>query len=354
MKSYFGTYYPASVSAGIECTILVFDRNLSIGFKDSGGRNVMVNWPLREVSASYEFGRQSSKLQHSGSHGHLLVEGKEASVFVKDMQAERNKPWYKKSSGKEWIRNSLLFVGILGVLVLLYFLLVPWLSEKLASKVSRKTEQQLGAAVYNALGLSGKEDTAASAVLNEFFEEMNVPSAYPIQVTVINDEVVNAFAVPGGRIVVYSALLEKISTYSELAALLSHEFIHIEKRHSTKSLFRRLGSKVFLGLLFGKFGAVTSILVDHADNLKSLTYSRRLEKQADMDGLAILRARKIDPLGFVDLFETLQAEATSSVLPEFLASHPNISRRIDYIKEASKDAIVADNPRLKAIFEKLK
>ena len=102
---------------------------------------------------------------------------------------------------------------------------------------------------------------------------MDVPTAYRIRITVVNDNVVNAFALPGGRIVVYTALLKQIKSYPELAALLSHEFTHINNKHSTKSIFRRLGSKVFIGLLFGRFGTVTSVLVNHADNLKSLTYS---------------------------------------------------------------------------------
>jgi predicted Zn-dependent protease len=191
-------------------------------------------------------------------------------------------------------------------------------------------------------------------VLNEFFREMDVPTAYDIKITVVNDNVVNAFALPGGRIVVYKALLQQIGSYPELAALLSHEFTHINNKHSTKSIFRRLGSKVFLGLLFGRFGTVTSVLVDHADNLKNLKYSRKLEKEADTEGLQILTQRKIDPRGFVDLFTHLGQSAPGSVIPEFLASHPDIEKRIEYIKEASKDAPVEENAELKAIFDKLK
>ncbi|MBK8952216.1 MAG: M48 family metallopeptidase [Chitinophagaceae bacterium] len=191
-------------------------------------------------------------------------------------------------------------------------------------------------------------------MLNEFFKQMNVPSAYNIRITVVNDNVVNAFALPGGRIVVYSALLKQIQTCPELAALLSHEFTHINNKHSTKSIFRRLGSKVFIGLLFGRFGSVSSVLISHADDLKSLTYSRKLEKEADTEGLAIITQRKIDPAGFISLFTHLKESAPADMLPEFLASHPDIDKRIAYIKEASKEAQVAEDVQLKAIFEKLK
>lgn len=353
MQSYFGTYSSSGISP-VECTVLAFDKNLSIGYKAGDGSNQTVNWMLKDVVVHFDFGRQSTQLRHAKLPGELLIEGRGAADYVKSMQEERKKPWYKKSSGKEWIRNSLLFLGIAGLLVLLYLLIVPWLSQKLASKVSAQTEQQLGNAVYDAMGLVSQEDIEASLVLNEFFREMDVPTAYDIKITVVNDNVVNAFALPGGRIVVYKALLQQIGSYPELAALLSHEFTHINNKHSTKSIFRRLGSKVFLGLLFGRFGTVTSVLVDHADNLKNLKYSRKLEKEADTEGLQILTQRKIDPRGFVDLFTHLGQSAPGSVIPEFLASHPDIEKRIEYIKEASKDAPVEENAELKAIFDKLK
>lgn len=355
MKSYFGSFYTSSGASPVTCTVLIFDKNLNIGFRNPDGSNAMINWLLRNVEASFDFGRQLSKLRNNRQPGsEVLIEGNEAANFIKEMQAEQQKPWHQKSGGKEWVRNGLLFLGILGFLFLVYLLIVPWLSQKLASRVSIKTEQQLGNAVYDAMGMAGREDTAASFILNEFFTEMDIPTAYNIKITAVNDNVVNAFALPGGRIVIYSALLEQIQSYPELAALLSHEFTHVNNKHSTKSIFRRLGSKVFLGLLFGRFGTVTSVLVDHADNLKSLKYSRRLEKEADTDGLKLLLQRKINPQGFVDLFENLRQAASGSALPEFLGSHPDIDKRIDYIKQASKDAVISENEKLKAIFEKLK
>ena len=355
MKSYYGSYHISPGSEPVESTVLVFDKNLNIGFRNPDGSNAMVNWLLKDVDASFDFQSQQTKLRLAKSPGsELWIKGIDAVHFIKEMQAEQQKNWYKKSSGREWIRNSLLFLGILGVLFLLYLLIVPWVSQKLASNVSIKTEKQIGDAVYDALGLGGQEDTSRSIVINEFFTALDIPTAYPIKITVVNDDIVNAFALPGGRIVVYTALLKEITSYPELAALLSHEFTHVNNKHSTKSIFRRLGSKVFLGLLFGKLGTVTSVVVNHADNLKSLKYSRSLEKEAETEGLALLTNRRIDPKGFVDLLNHLKESAQGVALPEFLASHPDVVKRINYIQEASNGATVKEDEKLKAIFEKLK
>lgn len=355
MKSYFASYYPSPGAGSIDSTVLVFDKNLNIGFRNPDGSNGMINWLLKDVEASFNFSTQQSRLRHAGSSGgELLIDGNDAEVFVKSMQAEQKKAWHKKSSGREWIRNSILFLAILGLLFLLYLLIVPWLSAKLASKVSIKTEKQIGDAVYDALGLASQEDSAKSYILNNFFNVMEVPTGYNIRISVINSSTVNAFALPGGRIVVYSALLDEIDSYPELAALLSHEFTHINNKHATKSIFRRLGSKVFLGLLFGRFGTVTNVVVNHADNLTSLKYSRSLEKEADLHGLSLLTKRNIDGKGFVDLFYHMKEAAPASVMPEFFTSHPDLDKRISYIQEASKGATVKEDAALKAIFEKLK
>ncbi len=353
MKSYFAAYSIPG-SSNIECTVLVFDKNLSIGYRDDSGVNNTVNWLIADVESEFNAARQQTRVKNKKLQGQeLLIDGKDADQFIKSLQVERSKPWYQRSGGKEWIRNSILVVAILAVLFLLYMLIVPWLSSKLASKVSVETERQLGDAVYDAMGLAGQEDTAASYVLSEFFAAMDIDTRYDIRITVVKDQVVNAFALPGGRIVVYSALLKQINSYPALAALLSHEFIHINNKHTTKSIFRKLGSKIFLGLLFGRFGNVTAVLVDHADNLKSLSYSRSLEKEADMEGLQILQQRKIDPAGFKDLFITLEKSVPGRTVPEMLASHPDTRKRIDNISEASGKTIVEENQRLKAIFERL-
>ncbi|MBL0130621.1 MAG: hypothetical protein IPP43_05490 [Chitinophagaceae bacterium] len=64
--------------------------------------------------------------------------------------------------------------------------------------------------------------------------------------------------------------------------------------------------------------------------------------------------RRIDPKGFVDLLNHLKESAQGVALPEFLASHPDVVKRINYIQEASNGATVKEDEKLKAIFEKLK
>ena len=355
MKTWFGSYYTSSHREATEATVLAVEKSITIGFRREDGITNRIEWEMQDLVAEFDISIQATRITHSKETGSkLVINGKQAFDFVRDLQAEQNKPWHKKGQTIDLVRSLLIFLGIVTVLVTTYFLIVPWLSEKLASTISVNTEEQLGNAVYDALDLSDQQDKEATVVLNEFFQEMKVQTPYTIQITVVNSDVVNAFALPGGNIVVYSALLKQLNTYPELAALLSHEFTHVNNKHSTKSIFRQLGSSVFLSLLFGQFGNVTSVMVDQADRFKSLKYSRGLEKEADLNGLSMLRERQIDPEGFVGLFMHLEKAASESGIPEFLASHPDIDKRIAYIREASKNWKIEEKSQLKTIFEKLK
>lgn len=355
MKSWFGSFYSATNADPVEVTVLAGEKNITIGFRNAEGVVSTKSWNINDVQAGFDHSEQATRItstQDSGSR--LLIQGKDALIFLQQLQEEKSKPWHKKDRTREWTRNLTIFLVVVGVLVGAYFLVVPWISGKLASGVSIQREEQFGNAVYNALDIASQEDKNATAVLNEFFKSMKIQTAYNVRITVVKGDVVNAFALPGGNIVVYTALLQKLGSYPQLAALLGHEFVHVNNKHSTRSIFRQLGSRIFSSLLFGKFGSVTSILIDKADEFKSLKYSRSLEKEADMQGLLLLKEREIDPAGFTGLFQQLKASITVSSVPEFLASHPDIDNRIAYIQEAGQNSVVKENIDLKTIFENLK
>ncbi|MBL7743078.1 MAG: M48 family metallopeptidase [Chitinophagaceae bacterium] len=355
MKTWFGSYYDSRGAEPVEASVLAAEEFISFAWRTPGVETRKLKWDMKDVEAVADNSVQGTVITYNRDNSmRLVIPGKDAADFIGQIKAEKAKPWHKKGRTKEWLRNLSIFFGFAGVLVIAYLLLVPWLSEQLASTVSVKTEQQFGEAVYTGMQLSAQEDTQASALVNEFFQQMHVRTSYDVRISVVRGDVVNAFALPGGRIVVYSALLDQLNSYPELAALLSHEFTHVNNRHSTKSIFRRLGSKVFLGLLFGNTGSVTGVLVSQADDFKSLTYSRKLEKEADLEGLDILKERQIDPAGFKDLFRQLKASSPASALPEMLESHPDIAKRIAYIREASQNIPVKEDTALRTIFEKIK
>lgn len=222
---------------------------------------------------------------------------------------------------------------LLALVVAFYFFGLPWLAGKMANRFPPDYERQMGDGMYESLRRGFQVDERKTAYVNEFFREMKIPSKYDIRITVVRSKEVNAFAIPGGHIVVYEGILEGMDSYEELAALLAHEFTHVEQRHSLRSIFREYSSRIFLALLFGQSDVVSSVLIGNADQLKGLSYSRSLETEADEEGAALLAARRIDCAGFVRLFELLKKESAGQRIPEFVNSHPNLDRRIESIRD---------------------
>jgi predicted Zn-dependent protease len=125
-----------------------------------------------------------------------------------------------------------------------------------------------------------------------------------------------------------------MNSYEELAALLSHEFTHVNERHTTRSIFRKMASSLFISIIFGDVGTLGNVIVGNADELKGLSYSRSLEKEADKNGLKILSDRKIDCNGFVNLFQLLEKEIKKEggEPSEWISSHPDLEKRTNYTK----------------------
>jgi Zn-dependent protease with chaperone function len=242
-------------------------------------------------------------------------------------------------------------------LVIAYFLLVPWIASVLAGRFPVTYEKSIGEQTFNAMKADFVIDEKRTAYINQFFDEMNIASKYDVQIVVVKGDVVNAFALPGGRIVVYDQLINKLSSYPELAAMLAHEFTHVENRHTIKTLFRQLGSKVFLSLIVGDATAVGGVIINNADDLKSLSYGRSLEKEADENGARLLSDRKIDCNGFVRLFNILKTETPGvNKTAEWISSHPNLDKRIKSIQANPfcKGLIPNNDSTLQQLFLKLK
>ena len=176
-----------------------------------------------------------------------------------------------------------------------------------------------------------KVDSAKTQIINAFYRELRYNTSYPVEISVVESKEVNAFAIPGGNIVVYSSIINRIQTPEQLAGLLAHEASHIELRHSLRNLFRSLSRKMFLYLIIGNEAGIAGFLIDNADNLKGLEYSRSLETEADNNGIALMKKSGINPSGMLGLMNIL-AKETIGEPAEFLNTHPVFSERIQNIK----------------------
>lgn len=223
---------------------------------------------------------------------------------------------------------------IAAIAMVVYFWVLPPLADKAIDLVPLSYDKELGTLAKNQI--NEKPDSAASQLLTAFASQIQWDVKDTITFSVVKSDVINAYALPGGYIVVYSALLHKLKTPEELAALLSHEISHIKYRHSMRSLVRNLSGYLFGSLVFNDVNGMMAALFKNADQLRTLQYSRKFEEEADLKGLEMMRQNKINQQGMLGLMEALKkagAEKSSISIPEFISTHPLTDHRIKYVQQ---------------------
>ncbi len=164
-----------------------------------------------------------------------------------------------------------------------------------------------------------------------------VPEGIDIDFKVVReDETVNAFAIPGGSIYVYTGLLRAVDSEAELMAVLSHEVAHVTERHIAEQLAAQYGLQTLSALALGQEAGVLGQLVGTVAQQGSLiTYTRAHEREADSTGIRYETQAGWDPHGYVSFFEHLsQMEGRGDWVPSWLQTHPAPEDRVENAREA--------------------
>jgi Zn-dependent protease with chaperone function len=152
-------------------------------------------------------------------------------------------------------------------------------------------------------------------------------------ITVLNSPVQNAFALPGGKIIIFSGLLLQADGPDEVAGILAHEIIHVENRHSMKQIVRNLGLVTLLNVFLGNIEGAAGVIISAGSELLTLGYSRSMEKEADTEGFKLLDRSGIDGLGMIRFFEKLSKDEKTPGPLELLSTHPMSEKRAVFLSQ---------------------
>lgn len=261
-----------------------------------------------------------------------------------------------KNSKSTFIK-LMLFIGafIVGLALISYFFILPWMVDKAVENFPADYEKKFGKVMFDQVKASEKWDASQTKLLNNFFDSLHFKSNYHVEILCVKKEDVNAYALPGGYMVVYDGILKKMKSEEELAGLLAHEFSHIKLKHTLKSTFNSIGFSALLQIIFGGFDeSVIGLLGNQTEQLRQLHYSRSLEQEADENGFQFMKEQQLDPNGMINLFERLKAES-SDLTSGILSTHPLPEERIKYIQNLIHENKfeVKNNKGLEDIFEQL-
>jgi Zn-dependent protease with chaperone function len=216
---------------------------------------------------------------------------------------------------------------LLGLLYLQQDTVAAWLIQRIPAQ----QEARIGEVVLaqSRLTMQLIESGPSVEALGRLGAKLTTDSLHHYRWFVANNKEINAFAAPGGIVVVNAGLLRAVSSPEELAGVLAHEIAHVELRHSLKGIAKSLGLRTLATLALGDYGGTA--LAEGMKHLAELGFSREAELEADQEGLRRLVAAGIDPQGMVRFFELLEKEQQLAP-PQFLSTHPATAERMAALK----------------------
>jgi Zn-dependent protease with chaperone function len=297
-----------------------------------------IHWPYGEIvqtQGAYE--GEQVRLEYGAPLPQTVIVD-DAAFLIAMQQAGAQKATHLHNPQQRPLRLRLTIlagIALLGATAGFYAWGIPGLAKILAPHIPVSWEEQLGASVLEHLAPPADRcvDQPRLLALESIVTRLSrgMPdSPYRIRLTVLDRPAINAFALPGGQVVVFRGLLEATKTPEQLAAVLAHEFQHIYKQHSTRAMIEQVSTSLLIAAVSGDFTGGLAYGIEGARVLGMLRYSRLHEDEADREGLRLLQAAGIDPAEMIAFYRIMEAQDPHDVAASsYLSTHPNTNDRIE-------------------------
>ena len=250
-----------------------------------------------------------------------------------------------------------LLIVILGLFIALTCCSVnPVTGEKnfMLPNLDENWEREVGQQMYAPMRQSQGGDYLLDPELSAYVEGVGNRLAaqakrdLPYEFHILNDSIPNAWALPGGKIVVNRGLLTELNSEAELAAVLGHEIVHADAAHGARQQSKGMLTQVGMvaAMIFGSSMAdsemgqqVAMIVPQLGAQLITTKYGRDAERESDLYGMRYMSAAGYNPQGAVELQETfvkLSAQRRSDWVSGLFASHPPSAERVANNKATAK------------------
>lgn len=197
----------------------------------------------------------------------------------------------------------------------------------LGRKYAPEVEKQMGGRIPDQ-GLQDYIDRVGQRIIRA-----NYTRNFEYYFVALNHNSVNALALPGGYVYITKGMLKQLTTEAQLAAILSHEVVHIVARDVSAAISREIGIEIALSAATSKKtpGGIL-MATDITHQIVGLRFSRRDEKDADIGGLDYMVQAGYNPNAMAEVMQMLQNMQTTRPI-EFFSTHPSPENRVGYITE---------------------
>lgn len=234
-------------------------------------------------------------------------------------------------------------------LVGIFIYLIPQMSSTVVQMIPHSYEQKLGQQSRDQIvGVLDRANSdgghlicnaeAGMRVLQKRADEIAnlLESPFPINITVIDVGVPNAFALPGGQVILLSGLIDDAKSGDEVIGVLAHEIAHVVRRDPLQVSIKKTGTALLISLLVGDvFGG--TVLSGVGSTVIESGYSREAEAASDMMAVTALNQLGLTARPLGDFLSRLtESDPISAAIPEFLSTHPSGENRADEIRRLSQ------------------
>lgn len=238
-------------------------------------------------------------------------------------QAQALQSQQRRNTTRRTLGWSLLGLMVLSplLLVVLFFMQADRIAGWVADRIPIAEEIRFGRQAFASMKgqLKLQDSGPAYDAVKNIGMRLTQGSKYTYEFHVVEDDTLNAFAMPGGIVVVHTGLIKATHRSEELAGVLAHEVQHVEQRHSVQGMVKQLGLKAVWLMVTGDLGG--TLAGQAALQLTTLKFSRDAETEADKKGFDALLKQGIDPSGMPEFFKTMSEQAADAPAA-FLSTHP--------------------------------
>ena len=217
---------------------------------------------------------------------------------------------------------------------------IDWFTLFNVEQLTSSAEEKLGELFWDAINHNDKEITDINIVIpiDSIISKIcraNTINTDQIKLHIVDKNEINAFALPGKHLILFSGLIMSSENEEELCGVICHEIAHIENDHVTKKLIKEIGLSVLISSTVGN--SSPEIISEAIKLLSSTAYDRNLEKEADIGAVDYMINANINPLPFAEfLRRSFDKETTLEEHLSWISTHPESALRADYIIEYSE------------------
>lgn len=347
--SWTGFHYDGKTAHREPVTISVAGGGLHVVRADGGS----FLWSFGELHRADRVGHESLRIEHRAERIETLSINEPGLLdsvrVVSPATAKRLTSWSGRFDASA--RDTALKLAAATLVVAgLYFLALPALASVIAARIPVSWEENLGRSVLETAApvMDRCQSPTTQAALDQIVARLlqpATPTPYHFTVTLVDDSVVNAFAAPGGFIVVNRGLLEATQTAEEMAGVLAHEIQHVVRHHVTRGIVREIPTRIVVGSIAGGADAIGAAATRAAGVLGAMRFRREDEVEADREGMRMLQAARVDSHGMLSFFRMLATrQGAQPRLAGYLSTHPQTTERLSVLGRLANLSAVQPEP----------